>query len=106
LVNLGALSLPLLQKYGDLSVVIQDRESVIAQAAEHWKTNLPIAIEDERVVFQVADFFQPNIIHGAEVYMLQYIIGMTMLVSRFCPQSKVIRYVQILDQINHFLQRR
>jgi hypothetical protein len=50
LVNLGALSLPLLQKSGDLSVVIQDRESVIAQAAEHWKTNFPIAIEDERVV--------------------------------------------------------
>ncbi|KAF7350971.1 S-adenosyl-L-methionine-dependent methyltransferase [Mycena sanguinolenta] len=72
--GIGTLSLPLLQKYRDLSVVIQDRESVIAQATEHWKANFPTAIEEERVVFQVADFFQPNEVHGAEVYMLRYII--------------------------------
>ncbi|KAJ7786756.1 hypothetical protein B0H14DRAFT_2957268 [Mycena olivaceomarginata] len=41
------IACPCCKKYGDLSVVIQDRESV-------------------------ADFFQPNNIHGAEVYMLRY----------------------------------
>ncbi|KAF8218066.1 S-adenosyl-L-methionine-dependent methyltransferase [Mycena galopus ATCC 62051] len=72
--GIGSMSLPLLQKYGDLSVVIQDRESVIAQAEEHWETNFATAVQNQRAVFQVADFFQPNKIHDAEVYMLRYII--------------------------------
>ncbi|KAF7341413.1 S-adenosyl-L-methionine-dependent methyltransferase [Mycena venus] len=72
--GIGSLSLPLLKKYEDLSVVIQDRESVIAQAENHWKTNYSTAIEDQRAVFQVADFFQRNKVCGAEVYMLRYIM--------------------------------
>jgi hypothetical protein len=72
--TVGSLSLPLLKKFGDLSVVIQDRESVIAQAENHWKTNYSTAIEDQRAVFQVADIFQRNKVRGAEVYMLRYIM--------------------------------
>ncbi|KAJ6497499.1 O-methyltransferase-domain-containing protein [Mycena sanguinolenta] len=72
--GIGTLSLPLLQKYENLSVIIQDRESVIAQATEHWKANFPSALEEKRAVFQVADFFQPNEIYGAEVYMVRYIM--------------------------------
>ncbi|KAF7362381.1 O-methyltransferase gedA [Mycena venus] len=58
--GIGGLSLPLSKKYGDLSVVIQDRESVIAQAENHWKANHSTAISDQ--------------LHGAEVYMLRYIM--------------------------------
>ncbi|KAK7057698.1 O-methyltransferase gedA [Favolaschia claudopus] len=72
--GIGALSLPLLERYENLSVVIQDRESVIEQAQEHWKINLPAAVEDKRATFQVADFFQQNIVNGAEIYMLRYIM--------------------------------
>ncbi|KAJ7159170.1 S-adenosyl-L-methionine-dependent methyltransferase [Mycena crocata] len=72
--GIGALSLPLLQKYDDLAVVIQDRESVIAQAVKHWTANFPTAVATNRAAFAVADFFQPNRFEGAEVYMLRYIM--------------------------------
>ncbi|KAJ7131638.1 S-adenosyl-L-methionine-dependent methyltransferase [Mycena crocata] len=72
--GIGGLSLPLLQKYDDLAVVIQDRESVIAQAIKHWTENFPSAVETKRAAFAIPDFFQPNKFHGAEVYMLRYIM--------------------------------
>lgn len=70
----GTLSLPLLERYSGLKVVIQDRAPVIAQAKEHWNLHLPAAVKSSSVSFEVADFFKKNSVEGAEVYMLRYIM--------------------------------
>jgi hypothetical protein len=53
----GALSLPLLRRYSNLSLVIQGRRTVIDQAREYWNARFPAGIAESRVAFQVSDFF-------------------------------------------------
>lgn len=47
----GALTLPLLSRFGDLSVILQDRPTVRPQALQYWEQNLPAAIETGRMTF-------------------------------------------------------
>lgn len=59
--------------YGDLKFVIQDRPPVIEQAKAIWAAEYPQALS-ERVTLMPHDFFVENPVHGAEVYLLRYIL--------------------------------
>ncbi|TRM69653.1 O-methyltransferase-domain-containing protein [Schizophyllum amplum] len=71
--GVGTLSFPLLKAFSDLSLVIQDRASVLAQAANYWKENFA-SIPADRVQLQEHDFFTTNPVRGAKAYMLRYIM--------------------------------
>lgn len=70
----GALTLPLLSQFPNLSVILQDRAPVRSQALQYWNTNLPAAVETGRMKFQDIDFFEMNPVFGADVYALRYIL--------------------------------
>ncbi|KAH9994291.1 S-adenosyl-L-methionine-dependent methyltransferase [Russula vinacea] len=58
--GVGAQSLTLAQHYQQLRFVIQDRESVLGDATNYWKRNMPNALESGRVKIQGQNFFDPQ----------------------------------------------
>ncbi|KAH9971123.1 S-adenosyl-L-methionine-dependent methyltransferase [Lactifluus volemus] len=74
--GVGSQSLTLATHHSHLRFLIQDREPVIRDAIEYWKTNMPDAVESGRVRFQVQDFFEPQAAQKEEVsvYLLRMIL--------------------------------
>jgi O-methyltransferase domain len=71
----GATLLPLLKTFPHLRGVLQDLEGPVEWAEENFKDKYPEAIEQGRVEFEPADFFEPQTRKGDEyVYMLRWII--------------------------------
>ncbi|KAH9994290.1 S-adenosyl-L-methionine-dependent methyltransferase [Russula vinacea] len=58
--SVGAQSLTLAKHYQQLRFVIQDRESVLGDATNYWKRNMPNALESGRVKIQGQNFFDPQ----------------------------------------------
>jgi len=58
--GVGSQSLTLATHYPQLRFVVQDRESVVGDAAEFWKKNMPDALESGRVKLQGHNFFEPQ----------------------------------------------
>ncbi|KAF8489526.1 S-adenosyl-L-methionine-dependent methyltransferase [Russula emetica] len=58
--GVGSQSLVLANHHPHLRFVIQDRESVVRDAVEYWKENMPDAVESGRVKLQTHDFFTPQ----------------------------------------------
>lgn len=82
----GGMSLDLAKQFPNLHFVIQDRPHVVALAEELWKREMPQAVEAHRVEFMAHDFFKEQPIHGAEVYLMRYI----MYVVVFCVLSSTM----------------
>jgi O-methyltransferase domain len=71
----GGMLLPLLRTFPHLRGVLQDLESTVARAEENFKDNYPEAIEQGRVEFQSANFFDSQPRKGYEyVYMLRWVV--------------------------------
>ncbi|KIY53868.1 S-adenosyl-L-methionine-dependent methyltransferase [Fistulina hepatica ATCC 64428] len=70
----GLGTLAILKRYPKLTLVLQDRGTVILDAKEHWRLNYPAAVDAGRVEFQAADFFQPNPTTDADAYMLRHVM--------------------------------
>ncbi|KAH9993413.1 O-methyltransferase [Russula vinacea] len=58
--GVGSQSLTLAQHHPQLRFVIQDRESVLGDATDYWKKNMPDALESGRVKIQGQNFFDPQ----------------------------------------------
>ncbi|RPD53981.1 hypothetical protein L227DRAFT_512468 [Lentinus tigrinus ALCF2SS1-6] len=60
----GSVSMHILKHVYDkvptLKVVLQDRPQHIEQGKKFWAQELPAALEDGRVAFEVHDFFEDN----------------------------------------------
>ncbi|KAH8924843.1 S-adenosyl-L-methionine-dependent methyltransferase [Atractiella rhizophila] len=70
----GGFTLPLLEKYKDLNLVLQDREEVVEEAKTYFKEALPQAV-DNRVKFMAHDFFTPQPVTGENHhYFMRWII--------------------------------
>ncbi|KAJ7220899.1 O-methyltransferase-domain-containing protein [Mycena pura] len=61
------------QKYPKLRVVVQDLEHTVEGAKELWKESFPAHIERNMVEFQALDFFDPQPVKNAAVFMLRLI---------------------------------
>ncbi|KAF7331265.1 Methyltransf-2 domain-containing protein [Mycena kentingensis (nom. inval.)] len=85
----GHISSPIAQKYPQLKIVNQDLDQQIEQAKKHWATAVPSHVEKGLVEFQgaslacppplppnprpVHDFFNPQPVKNASVFMLRWI---------------------------------
>jgi hypothetical protein len=58
--GVGSQSLTLAKHHPQLRFVIQDRESVLGDATDYWKRNMPDALESGRVKIQGQNFFDPQ----------------------------------------------
>ncbi|KAH9993365.1 O-methyltransferase [Russula vinacea] len=58
--GVGSQSLVLAQHHPHLRFVVQDRESVVGDAVEYWKKNMPDALNSARVKLQGHSFFDPQ----------------------------------------------
>ncbi|PMD30938.1 S-adenosyl-L-methionine-dependent methyltransferase [Hyaloscypha variabilis F] len=73
--GVGSFCIQLSAIYPDLSFVIQDKDEFLRQGKEEvWPKLAPEALSSGRVSFSTHDFFKPNIVKGAEVYWLRYIM--------------------------------
>ncbi|KAF8986554.1 S-adenosyl-L-methionine-dependent methyltransferase [Cyathus striatus] len=72
--SIGSLVLILKKEYPDLLFVVQDLQRQIIDAKHFWDTNDPEAIVSGKVKLQVHDFFTPQPIHDAAVYVLRVVI--------------------------------
>ncbi|EKM60303.1 uncharacterized protein PHACADRAFT_203537 [Phanerochaete carnosa HHB-10118-sp] len=72
--GVGAQSLALAQNCPHLRFVVQDREQVTKDAAGFWNDKLPDALPSGRVELQAHDFFTPQPVKNASVFLLRSII--------------------------------
>ncbi|KAJ7234592.1 O-methyltransferase [Mycena rebaudengoi] len=70
----GHLAMSIAQKHPNLRVVIQDFERTLDGAEILWKNNFPTHIESGMVEFQAHDFFDPQPLKNAAVFMLRFIL--------------------------------
>ncbi|KAJ7146171.1 S-adenosyl-L-methionine-dependent methyltransferase [Mycena epipterygia] len=71
--GIGSISLEIAQANPHLRFLVQDKEAVVPEGEEHWERELPGALAEGRVSFQAHDFFSPQPIKNADVFMLRYI---------------------------------
>ena len=68
------MCLDLSKLYKDLKFVIEDRPQILQKAEEVWNNESPGAAQSGLVRFVPHDFFKPNPIKGAEVYLLRCVL--------------------------------
>ncbi|KAF8664228.1 hypothetical protein AX16_000790 [Volvariella volvacea WC 439] len=68
------LATALLVDGSQLTFVIQDREQVCQMGEKAWRDQCPSLLESGAVVFQVHDFFQPQLVKNAAVFYLRVIL--------------------------------
>ncbi|KAL9032135.1 MAG: hypothetical protein Q9180_006679 [Flavoplaca navasiana] len=92
--------------YPTLNLILQDRGPVLQIAQkEVWPRENPTALESKRVQFVQHDFFEPNPVHGAEVYWLRSILHdwsdtycvqiLSAIAGAMAPHSRIL----ICDQL-------
>ncbi|KAK6980977.1 O-methyltransferase-domain-containing protein [Favolaschia claudopus] len=72
--GIGNTALIIAQKNPKLRVVVQDLEHQVAEAKTHWEQNFPEHVKNQMVEFQSLDFFNPQPVKNASVFMLRYIM--------------------------------
>ncbi|THU93684.1 S-adenosyl-L-methionine-dependent methyltransferase [Dendrothele bispora CBS 962.96] len=72
--GLGTATMPLVQKYSNLTAIIQDLPNVIEEGKKLWKTKMPAALAAGRVRFEVHDFLSPQPIKDANVFLVKQIL--------------------------------
>lgn len=70
----GHITMAVLRKYPHLKLVVQDVESAITIGKKVWRQEYPEAVENDRVLFIVHDFFKENPVNGADAYYMRAII--------------------------------
>ncbi|KAL8981239.1 MAG: hypothetical protein Q9205_003915 [Flavoplaca limonia] len=102
----GGFLIQLSHLYPSLNLILQDRGPVLQIAQkEVWPRENPTALESKRVQFVQHDFFEPNPVHGAEVYWLRSILHdwsdtycvqiLSALAGAMVPHSRIL----ICDQL-------
>ncbi|KAI4085799.1 MAG: hypothetical protein LQ344_008124 [Seirophora lacunosa] len=100
-----------LRLYPKLNFVIQDRGPVLQRAAQNtWPKEVSAALTDGRVRFMEHDFFNPNPVHGAEVYWLRYILHdwaddycvriLSAIRAAMVPRSRILICDQVMNTTN------
>ncbi|KAI3615727.1 S-adenosyl-L-methionine-dependent methyltransferase [Moniliophthora roreri] len=72
--GVGAFSVPLAKAFPNLKITLFDLEETIGQAKEHWRREVPEAIEQDRVTFVGGSFFEEIPAKNQDVYYLRNII--------------------------------
>lgn len=72
--GLGGVTMPLARNFPGLRYVIQDRPPVVADGEKFWKSEFSSALDSKLVQLQAHDFFEPQPVKDAAVYMLRFIL--------------------------------
>ncbi|KAJ6510967.1 O-methyltransferase [Mycena sanguinolenta] len=72
--GIGSISLEIAQANPHLRFLIQDKQAVLREGAEHWETELPGALAAGRVSFGEHDFFGPQSVKNADIFLLRFIV--------------------------------
>ncbi|KAF9007925.1 S-adenosyl-L-methionine-dependent methyltransferase [Cyathus striatus] len=72
--GIGSSSLLIARAVQGLSIVVQDRPNVIEAAKNYWTSEYPEALSTERVQLHSHDFFAPQSIKDASVFLLRFVI--------------------------------
>ncbi|KAF7349728.1 hypothetical protein MSAN_01699600 [Mycena sanguinolenta] len=70
----GHISLAIAQKNPGLRVVVQDMEDTVKDSKIYWKEKFLAHVENRMVNFQVHDFYTPQPVPNAAVFMLRNIL--------------------------------
>jgi hypothetical protein len=104
----GGFCLQLSKLYPDLKFIVQDRAPVLEQAQTAvWPRENPDALKAGRVQFIPHNFFEPNPVHGADVYWLRYVIHdwsddycvkiLSAIRERMGPNSRILICDQVMN---------
>ncbi|KAJ7648737.1 O-methyltransferase [Mycena polygramma] len=72
--GVGSTSLTIAKATPNVRIVNQDRAPVIEQAKAYWTENLKSHVDSGMVEFQVHDFFAPQPVKNADIFMLRQIV--------------------------------
>lgn len=71
--GVGSTSLEIAQANSHLVFVIQDRPAVVREGEKHWEKHIPDALTAGRVSFQAHNFFEPQPVNNADIFILRFI---------------------------------
>ncbi|KAJ7046068.1 O-methyltransferase [Mycena alexandri] len=103
--GVGSTSLIIAKATPNLRIVNQDRAPVLEQAKAYWSEHLKSHVDSKMVEFQVHDFFTPQPVKNADIFMLRQIVHdwpddaaikiLSHLRAAAAPKTKLV----IVDQI-------
>ncbi|KIK51364.1 hypothetical protein GYMLUDRAFT_208715 [Collybiopsis luxurians FD-317 M1] len=71
--GVGSISLEIAQSNPDLRFLVQDTSAVVQEGIKHWERELPDALPTGQVSFAAHDFFTPQPIKNADVFLVRLI---------------------------------
>ncbi|GJE88029.1 O-methyltransferase [Phanerochaete sordida] len=72
--GIGSQSLIIAQHNEHLRFIVQDREPVVKDAVKFWDERMPGALTSKKVVLQAHDFFAPQPVQNAAVFVLHCVM--------------------------------
>ncbi|KAJ7457536.1 O-methyltransferase [Mycena galericulata] len=72
--GLGSSSMAIAKKYPSFRVVNQDLAPTIEDAKPHWDQHFPEHVQRKMVELQAHDFFEPQPVKDADVFMLRHVV--------------------------------
>ncbi|KAF8162504.1 S-adenosyl-L-methionine-dependent methyltransferase [Mycena galopus ATCC 62051] len=72
--GIGSLSLEIAQVNPHLRFLVQDKLGVIRQGEQHWETEMPGALAAGRISFGEHDFFSPQSVKNADIFLLRLVV--------------------------------
>ncbi|KAF9048382.1 O-methyltransferase-domain-containing protein [Rhodocollybia butyracea] len=76
--SVGSVTHLLVKAFPDLKYIVQDLPKVIGQADEYWQAQYPDEVSNPvktgRVTLQPHNFFSPQLIPNASVYMMRFVL--------------------------------
>jgi len=72
--GIGTASLSLAKRYTDMIIVIQELPKVVEEGKRFWKSKFPEALDSGRVRFEDHDFFNPQPVLNASVFLIKQVL--------------------------------
>ncbi|KAJ6479100.1 O-methyltransferase [Mycena sanguinolenta] len=103
--GMGSNSLTVAKKYPSLRVINQDFGPVLEKAKAHWQESFPEHVQKNLVEFQAHDFFQPQLVKDADVFMMRHITHdwsdekTIQILQRLCDAAKPTTRLVLIEHI-------
>ncbi|KAI0060099.1 S-adenosyl-L-methionine-dependent methyltransferase [Artomyces pyxidatus] len=72
--GIGSQAMTLAQHHPHLKFVVQDRAPVVKDAVQFWNDNMPGVLKSGRVELQGHDFFDPQPVKNADIFLLSLVL--------------------------------
>jgi len=72
--GIGSATIPLAKTFPHLRYVVQDRASVVPEGLKNLQIAVPDALASGRVKFEAHNFFDPQAIKNASIFMMRFVL--------------------------------